>query len=1218
MTTPIAPQPKFVHLKVHSAYSLLEGALPIGKLAKLAEAYGFPALGLSDTNNMFGVLEFSDKLAGAGIQPIVGVSPACQLTERKTRPGEAAGAPVRRHPWRDGRIALYAMNEAGYGNLMKLVSAAHLATAGEDAPFVTADQMAAHAEGVIALTGGPDGPIDRALLDGQPGLAEERLRALQKTFGDRLYVEVQRHGTRAEEEVEPQLLELAYGADVPVVATNEVYFATPDDYEAHDALLCIAEGRYVGEDDRRRVTREHHLKSADDMAALFGDLPEALANTVEIAKRCAFRPKGRKPILPRFVATKGGASEADQLAAEAAELKRQAEEGLSARLSAVPLAPGYTEEDYRTRLAFEVDVITRMKFPGYFLIVADFIKWSKAHGIPVGPGRGSGAGSVVAWALTITDLDPLRFGLLFERFLNPERVSMPDFDIDFCQDRRDEVIDYVQEKYGTDRVAQIITHGKLQARAVLRDVGRVLQMPYGQVDRLCKLVPNNPANPVTLEQAIAGEPKLQEARDTDPIVARLLQVAQKLEGLYRHASTHAAGIVIGDRPLAELVPLYRDPKSNMPVTQFNWKMVEAAGLVKFDFLGLKTLTVLTKAVELIRRGRGIAVDLATVPLDDPAAYQLLAKADTVGVFQLESTGMRESLKRLKPDRFEDIIAMVALYRPGPMDNIPTYINRKHGEEPVDYLHPMLEGILDETYGVIIYQEQVMQIAQVLAGYSLGDADLLRRAMGKKDKAEMARQQARFVEGAMRNGVAKDDAVYIFELVDKFAGYGFNKSHAAAYALVSYHTAYLKANFREEFLAASMTLDMGNTDKLAMFAAEAKKSGIRVLPPCVNASEVDFLVETTSPSPRPRGEGQGEGRPPGVPGGAAPHPAPLPIEGDGERARRAIRYSLAALKNIGAAAVETIVKGRPEAGYKSITDFAMRLDLRAINKRALETLAAAGAFDSLGLDRATAYSNVGQILGRAQECERDGKVGQQHLFAPFFPGAAYLGDAHIDLKPVKAWTPMERLQAEFDAVGFFLSGHPLDAYETVLKKLGVRRWVEFEAATARGVSAGRLAGIVISARERRSQKGNKFAFALFSDASGQFEAVIFSDTLSACRDLLEGGTPVVLTLEAERDGDTVKMRVQGMEALDAAAAGIERGLKVVFDTGLLAARRGAAEEFKGQLKPGQPGLRKGGEVRVVLPVGAKELELILPGRYDVSPAQAGQLSTVPGVIEVVEI
>ncbi|HUJ37823.1 MAG TPA: DNA polymerase III subunit alpha, partial [Hyphomicrobium sp.] len=972
---------------------------------------------------------------------------------------------------------------------------------------------------------------------------------------------------------------------LPIVATNEAYFATPDDYEAHDALLCIAEGRYVVEDNRRRVTPEHDFKSAEAMAELFADLPEALDNTIEIAKRCAFRPKGRKPILPRFVAGDDVVSETEQARRETAELRRQAEQGLRERLAAAPPAPGFTVADYEKRLAYEIDVIARMKFPGYFLIVADFIKWAKAQHIPVGPGRGSGAGSVVAWALTITDLDPLRFGLLFERFLNPERVSMPDFDIDFCQDRRDEVIRYVQGKYGHDRVAQIITHGKLQARAVLRDVGRVLQMPYGQVDRLCKLVPNNPANPVTLADAIAGEPKLQEARDADPLVARLLEIAQKLEGLYRHASTHAAGMVIADRPLEELVPLTRDPKSNTPVTQYNWKMVEAAGLVKFDFLGLKTLTVLQKAVDLVRRGRGIDVDLAALPLDDRKSYELLAKADTVGVFQLESTGMRESLKRLKPDRFEDIIAMVALYRPGPMDNIPTYINRKHGEEPIEWPHPLLEPILKETYGVIIYQEQVIEIAKAMAGYSLGEADLLRRAMGKKDKAGMAKEQARFVAGAVAKGVDKADAAYVFELVDKFAGYGFNKSHAAAYALVSYQTAYMKANYREEFLAASMTLDAANTDKLALFAAEAKKSGIEVKPPCVNASEVDFLAEPT-PTPGQLG---------------------------------AIRYSLAALKNIGAAAVSTIVAERNAHGrFASLADFAARLNPKALNKRALETLAAAGAFDALEGNRALVHANVDQIMELGQRMEQEKAEGQADFFsmgaAP--PGKESAAGAALQLRPAQPWTPMERLSHEFEAVGFYLSGHPLDAYERVLQKLGVKRYVDFEALTERGSCEGRLAGIVISARERKSQRGNKFAFAMFSDTTGQFEAVVFSDTLAQCRDLLEPGTAVLLNVVAERDGDAVKMRVEGLEALDKAAAGVQRGLRVVLDRRLVQGGRGGAiAALKALLKPGGKG-----EVRLVLALDDRnrELEFALPGRYDVSPAQAGILSTTPGVREVLEI
>jgi DNA polymerase III subunit alpha len=1169
--------PKYIHLKTHSAYSLLEGALPIAKIAKLAEKAGMPAIGLTDTSNLFGALEFSEKLSGSGIQPIVGATYEVDFRDA-VAPANALMRPGQNEPAvrLAGPIALIASNADGYANLIKLASQAFLLPDPTEPTHIKIEALEAHREGLIVLTGGPLGPIGRALTDGQLDLARERLTRLARIFDGQLYVELQRHGLKSEEEIEPQLISLAYELNIPLVATNEVYFASPDDYEAHDALICIADGRMVTEDERRRVTREHYFKSAEDMAALFADLPEALESTIEIAQRCAYRPLPRKPILPRFVKATEGMSDEQMLAAEAAELVSQAEEGLRARLAKNELAPGCTEEDYFKRLAFELDVIARMKFPGYFLIVADFIKWSKSNGVPVGPGRGSGAGSLVAWSLTITDLDPLRFGLLFERFLNPERVSMPDFDIDFCQERRDRTIRYVQEKYGTDRVAQIITHGKLQARAVLRDVGRVLQMPYGQVDRLCKLVPNNPANPVTLPEAIESEPKLQEERDNDPMVARLLEVAQKLEGLYRHASTHAAGMVIGDRPLDELVPLYRDPKSNMPVTQFNWKMVEAAGLVKFDFLGLKTLTVLTKAVELVKRGRGIEIDLLALPLDDKPSYELLAKADTAGVFQLESTGMRESLKRLKPDRFEDIIAMVALYRPGPMDNIPTYINRKHGEEPVDCLHNMLEGILKETYGVIIYQEQVMQIAQVMAGYSLGQADLLRRAMGKKDKNEMAKQQALFVEGAMKNGVKKDDAVYIFELVDKFAGYGFNKSHAAAYALVSYHTAYMKANFREEFIAASMTLDAANTDKLAMFAAEAKKSGIRVLPPCVNESAVEFLAEP------PKKDKSG-----------------------------AIRYALAALKNIGASAVETIVESRNEKGpYSSLADFASRVNTKAVNKRALETMASAGAFDMFEKSRALVHGNVEQIMAEAGKKADEEHTGQGSLLGGMETSAA---PVVLKLKPVEAWTPMEKLQKEFEAVGFFLSGHPLDQYERALAKLGVHRYVDFETASARGVTAGRLAGIVISARERRSQKGNKFAFAMFSDTSGQFEAVIFSETLAKSRALLESGKAVLLSVEGERDGDALKMRVQDVSSLDDAMEQLPRTVTAVIDGDAMTKNPSIIDQLKSLLRPGKAELKF--ELQLE---GYQDAVPISPkGRYDLSARTIGRMTTVPGVISVLE-
>ncbi len=1185
-TTGTAPGATFVHLKVHSAYSLLEGALQIANLGRIADAAGTPAIGLTDTNNMFGALEFAEKVGKEGIQPITGVSLAMDFADRGQDDG--AKKPVQPARHKDGLIALLAMNATGYANLMKLVSKAHLEASDVDGPHITIQALEAYATGLIILTGGPDGPIDRALRDTQSAFARRRLERLQACVGDRLYVELQRHGLPSEAEVEPQLLDLAYALGIPLVATNECYFAKPDDYESHDALIAIADGRFVSEDNRRRLTREHGFKSAAEMVQLFADLPEATANTIEIAQRCAYKIKGRKPILPSFVRVEPGADEPQRLAAEAAELKRQAEEGLQARLAAIERAEGFSVADYEKRLAYEIDVIAKMQFPGYFLIVADFIQWSKANGIPVGPGRGSGAGSLVAYALTITDLDPLRFGLLFERFLNPERVSMPDFDIDFCQDRRDEVIRYVQKKYGADRVAQIITHGKLQARAVLRDVGRVLQMPYGQVDRLCKLVPNNPANPVTLRQAIDGEPKLQEAARDEDVVAKLLEISEKLEGLYRHASTHAAGMVIGDRPLDELVPMYRDPKSNFPITQFNWKMVEAAELVKFDFLGLKTLTVLQKAVELIKRGRGIEVDLPKLPLDDKASYELLARADTVGVFQLESTGMRESLKRLKPDRFEDIIAMVALYRPGPMDNIPTYINRKHGEEPIDYPHALIKPILEETYGVIIYQEQVIQIAQVMGGYSLGQADLLRRAMGKKDKNEMAAQQAKFVEGAIKNGVKKEDAVYIFELVDKFAGYGFNKSHAAAYAVVSYHTAYIKANFREEFLAASMTLDMANTDKLAMFAAEARRSGITVKPPCINASDVDFLAEAPK---------------------------------DGAKAG-AIRYSLAALKNIGKGAVEAIVAERSKGGtYRDLNDFARRFHAKALNKRGLETLAAAGAFDGVQPNRALVAGNVDQILNTANQIQKDAEVGQGSLFGggPAKGGAAE--ESLLKLRPAPMWTPMERLAEEFKAIGFYLSGHPLDEYQSILAKLGVVPFVEFERRAMAGLPAGRLAAIVVAARERRSQKGNKFAFVQFSDATGQFETIVFSDTLAAAGDLLTPGTAVLVSVEADRgEGDTLKLRAQAIEGLDQAAMSVQTGLRLVLDRRLLQGGQVQLGGLRKHLKPGGHNGRGGGEIRLVLELDdrERELEFTLPGKFDVSPLQRGVISTVPGVLEVVEI
>ncbi|MBL8672524.1 MAG: DNA polymerase III subunit alpha, partial [Alphaproteobacteria bacterium] len=827
------PHAPFVHLRVHTAYSLAEGAIKVEELVKLCVAQHMPAVAVTDTGNLFGAMEFATAAAKAGVQPIVG----CQIA--MTREDQQPGA----RPLKPDALVVLAQSAAGYRNLMRLVSRAFLETEpGLDAQLPWSALEGA-TDGLLALTAGPAGIAGRLLVAGQDKAATVAMDRLRRLFPERLYVELARQGVPDQVAIEPGLLDMADRWSLPLVATNEAFFAAEEMYDAHDALLCIAAGSYVSESARPRVSRDHRFKTAAEMTALFADVPEATANTIAIAKRCGFMPVKHKPILPAYgtAATR----------TEEEELKAQAEEGLEERLRAAVLkddtAPDAREaaaKPYRERLAFELTVIQRMGYGGYFLIVADFIKWAKANGIPVGPGRGSGAGSVVAWALTITDLDPLRFGLLFERFLNPERVSMPDFDVDFCQERRDEVIAYVRDKYGADRVAHIITFGKLQARAVLRDVGRVLQMPFGQVDRICKMVPNNPANPVTLQKAIDDEPRLQQLRDEDESVAHLLKLGLKLEGLYRNASTHAAGVVIGDRPLAELVPLYRDPRAAMPATQFNMKWVEEAGLVKFDFLGLKTLTVLVRTVELLK-ARGVEIDLSHLPLDDAKSFEMLGRAEVTGVFQMESTGMRDVLRRLRPDRFEDLIAVVALYRPGPMGNIPSYIARKHGKEKPDYIYPGLEAVLAETYGIIIYQEQVMQIAQILAGYSLGKADLLRRAMGKKDKKAMEAEKVPFVAACVEQGVPETRAKEIFDLIEVFAGYGFNKSHAAAYALVAYQTAYLKANYPVEFMAASMTFDVGNTDKLNVFKGECDRLGIPLLPPDVNRSRPDFSVEALS-------------------------------------------------------------------------------------------------------------------------------------------------------------------------------------------------------------------------------------------------------------------------------------------------------------------------------------------------------------------------------------
>jgi DNA polymerase III subunit alpha len=1141
--------PRFIHLRVHTEHSLLEGAVPVKKLVELCRAASMPAVAVTDTNNMFAALEFSETAKAAGVQPIIG----CQVSVAfdPAGPGEK--------PRASAAMVLLAQNEAGYMGLMKLNSCLYLDKAGA-LPEVTVDELAKYSNGIICLTGGADGPVGRLLQTGQKAKADALLARLAAIYPSRLYVELQRHpgpGNRlpeAEALCEQGLVEMAYAMRLPLVATNDVYFPKSDMYEAHDALICIAEGAYVDQQaPRRRLTPQHYFKTEAEMATLFADLPEALENTVEIAHRCAFKAFKRDPILPKF---------ADD---EVDALRRLAREGLDARLAVIPHA--VSVEDYSKRLEFELGIIEQMGFPGYFLIVADFIQWAKKQGIPVGPGRGSGAGSLVAYALTITDLDPLRYSLLFERFLNPERVSMPDFDIDFCMDRREEVINYVQAKYGRDRVGQIITFGALLSKAAVRDVGRVLQMSYGQVDRLSKMIPIEGVKPVSITKALADEPRLREAAKEE-VVARLLNYGQQLEGLLRNASTHAAGVVIGDRPLDELVPLYQDPRSDMPATQFNMKWVEAAGLVKFDFLGLKTLTVIQNALDLLRL-RGVDIDIAMIPLDDKASYDLYASAKTVAVFQVESSGMMDALRRMKPTCIEDIVALVALYRPGPMENIPAYCEVKNGLRDLESIHPTIDHILAETQGIIVYQEQVMQIAQVMGGYSLGGADLLRRAMGKKNPEEMAKERPKFIIGAAEtHNVPKDKAGEVFDLLEKFANYGFNKSHAAAYAVVSYQTAYLKANHPVEFMAAVMNCDIHLTDKLAVYKREVDKLGIKTVAPCVNASLATFSVK------------------------------------DG-----AVVYALGALKGVGVEAMRLIVEGRATKPFVTLYDLARRVDLKRVGKRPMEMLARAGAFDVLDPNRARVFEGLDALVAYSAATHEARASSQVSLF----------GEAGADLPEPRLagrddWLPLERLTQEHLAIGFYLSGHPLDDYMVPLKRKSVLTLAELTMAAQGGPVVKKIAGSISVIQERKSARGNRFAFISLSDPTGLYEVTMFSDTLEAARDLLEVGKNVVLTVEATLEGDTMKLLARAVQPIDQVAADAGgSSLRIYLD-------RIEAAASVASLFARLDGGRSKGQIILCVPDPAtgREIDLALPNPYPITPQIKGAIKAVQGVVTVEEM
>lgn len=1041
----------FIHLRLHSAYSLSEGAIKTDKLVSLCKQHEMPAVAITDTNNLFGALEFSETLAENGIQHIIG----CQLNIQHPKKIE-----------RPTSVLLYAKNESGYQNLIHLVSSSYLNSVSDNGSMASLDDLAKYSGDLILATGGVYGSLGAFLLEDDIDAAKEYINFLKTSFGDRLYIELSRHNNEQENKIEEKAVSLAYDFHIPLVATNNVCFSKQDDFDAHNVLICIAQGRTIYDSDRQTSSPEFYFKSSKEMASLFHDIPEAVSNTINIAQRCSFCLHKKKPFMPQY-RTAEGKTQDD-------ELREISIAGLEKRIEKFAKRKDIDEirKTYFKRLEYELNMIRRMGFSGYFLIIADYVRWAKSQNIPVGPGRGSGAGSLVAWAVEITDVDPIRFKLFFERFLNPDRISMPDFDIDFCQERRDEVIFYVQKKYGYESVAQIITFGTLQARAVVKDVGRVLSIPYGFMDKISKMIPFHPTHPMTLQQAIDSEKALTELIDSDPQVKRLMEIALRLEGLYRHASVHAAGVVISDRNLQDLVPLYKDNRSIMPATQFSMKYIENAGLIKFDFLGLKTLTVIQKTLDFMEKC-GIYLKANEISLDDEKTFELLRNINCVGVFQIESAGMRDVLKKMRPDRIEDLIALVALYRPGPMDDIPKYIACKHGIEPITYLDKKLEPILSETYGVMVYQEQVMQIAQEIGGYTLGQADILRRAMGKKNKEEMLAQKKKFIDGAVERGIKLDIAEHLFEQMNKFAGYGFNKSHSTPYGLLTYQTAFLKANYTIEFFAAVMTLDITNTDKLFVFYQDAKKNNIKITPPDINLSGHDFVVNYDDNS---------------------------------------IRYSLAAVKGSGEHAVKEIVKEREENGkYKSIFDFVERVyPLKILSKRILEHFIKAGVFDALHPNRNQLFESLDRILSLRASAE------QEQLFTKAYP----------DLINVPEWSDTEKLQHEFGAIGFYISSHPIQQYETILRELRFPTLME-----AKEIVKSKVVVIINNVVYKTTKNQHKFCILQVSDASCAVEASMFSEALSNYRELLEVGNIVVMDISCHKNEEQLRITVDKMQKFD---------------------------------------------------------------------------------------
>jgi len=1033
----------FNHLKIHTQYSICEGAIKIDNLKDFCKENKIPCLGLSDTSNLCGALEFAENISKVGTQPIIGTQIYFRFEDTT------------------GLLPLIALNEKGYKRIIELSSRSYLENDALSDPHLDIKELLKDTEGVLLLSGTIQGLFGKLFQKSRLEEITKIYESLLSKFRDNFYLEIQRHGDQNEIAFEKFNLEKSLKIKIPIIATNEVYYLTPDMHEAHDALTCIGAKTYVNEKNRIKYSNQHYFKSKEEMSELFSDLPEALENNFNLPFKCNFRPQFSKPVLPNISSEKGGS--ADEI------LKKDSLDGLKEKFLKVFKLDGNNLDNndkflkYKDRLDHELKIIIEMKYPSYFLIVSDYIKWAKSNDIPVGPGRGSGAGSLVAWCLSITDVDPIKFNLIFERFLNPDRVSMPDFDIDFCEEKRDLVFKYLTTKY-KDSVAHIITFGKLKARMVIRDVGRVLGLPYGFVDSISKMIPFDPSRPQSLTECINSEPRLQKLVNEDPRVKKLTDLSLKLEGLNRNVATHAAGVVIADRKLTEVVPLYKDASADLllPSTQFDMYSAENAGLIKFDFLGLKTLTVINRTQKLINK-KVIDFKIEDINFEDKKVFDLLSSGHTVGLFQVESAGMREALLQMKPNHIEDIIALVALYRPGPMSNIPVYNDCKHGRQTPDYLHPLLEDILKPTYGVIIYQEQVMQIAQKLSGFTAGEADILRRAMGKKKRAELEKQKQGFIAGALKNGINKDVAASIFLKIEPFAEYGFNKSHAAAYAIISYQTAFLKTYYPKEFFAASMTMDLSNQNKLGEFHEELKRINIKVIRPDINKCFADFQFDGNN-----------------------------------------FYYALGGIKSVGYEAISSVVKERKENGkFKSINDFLNRVNPKDINKLQLEGLVKAGAFDNIDNNRQALFNSIPNFILKTKNIFENKAANQIDLF-----DSDEEQDNEIVLN-IEDWNFEDRLSREFEAVGFFISDHPLNQFKEIFEDYKIVDYAKFNLDDE--IKDANIAATLLKITERKTARGNSYGVIKFTDLTSVFELFIFSDILELNREVLTEGNSLIITL-----------------------------------------------------------------------------------------------------------